>query len=687
MNNELLLEIGVEELPARFINHAANQLVQNSKKWFEENRIQFENITSYSTPRRLAIVVEGIATSQETLEEEVRGPSEKIAKNEDGSWSKAAIGFAKGQGKDLEDLYIKDIKGTPYVFVKKITTGQNTEEILPNIKEVITSIQFPQTMYWNRDFIPYARPIRWIVALYKEQIIPFEIAQVKSDRITYGHRFLGEKISISNPRQYNEELKQQFVIANAKKRKQMIIKGMKALEKEHGFYIYENDELLDEVTNLVEYPTVFYGSFDEQFLTLPEEVLMTAMEEHQRYFSVKSKEGKLLPYFVAVRNGDENYIENVRKGNEKVLSARLADSRFFYDEDLKHPLTHYVDKLENVVFQEQLGTYAEKINRTKNIATQIAMEINMSSDELTKLTRAAELCKFDLVTLMVDEFPELQGVIGEKYALLKGEDQFVAEAIKEHYYPLKSNGKLPTKELSAVLSVADKLDTIVGIISVGLTPTGSQDPYALRRQATGVLRILQDKKWDITVEKLIEITLQQFDVKIDEENILDFFKLRAEHILKDLTIEQDVINSVLARGIGHFPYTIEKATILSRMRNNPEFKSTEEALVRVLNITKNNEKNAIDENLFQTESEKSLYQKVISVSDLYEQAKNNYDAEKALESLSELTDYIDEFFEHNLVMDQNELVKNNRLALLSLIANLVNDYADLTEIQWKQQTN
>lgn len=688
MTKDVLLEIGLEELPARFIDHATDQFVHQAKKWLTENRIQFENIQSFSTPRRLAIRIENISAEQKTLFEEVRGPALQIAQTEDGSWSKAAIGFAKGQGKGVNDLYTKDVKGTPYIFIEKVTKGKNTADILPKIKEIITSIQFPQTMYWDKKGIPYARPIRWIVALYGEDVIPFSLANVESNRKTYGHRFLGGEITLNNPKEYEQVLKEQYVIVDKDKRKQLIKDGIKALEKENNFFAYENEDLLNEVTHLVEYPTVFSGTFLDDFLNLPEEVLITAMEEHQRYFSVKSGDGKLLPYFISVRNGNEFYLDNVIKGNEKVLEARLSDAQFFYDEDLKLSLDQYVNSLSEVIFQEELGTYKDKIDRVTNIAEMIAKELGIDEEMLAHLKRAAYLSKFDLVTLMVNEFPELQGVIGEKYAQIKGENKLVAKAIREHYYPLKSNGELPSEDISAILSVADKLDTIVGIISVGLIPSGSQDPYGLRRQAIGILRILQKEKWDLSVERLLNITLETYGKEdIDEKQIFDFFKLRAKYILKGLNIESDVMKSVLKKGIGHIIYTIDKASLLSKKRNDPSFKPTEEALVRALNIAKNSTNLTVNESLFQTKSEKNLFKKFQEISKAYYEAADHYEATKALDQLSKLTYFINEFFEHNLVMDDDEAIKENRLALMNNISKLVNHFADLTEIQWKQRSN
>lgn len=688
MGHKILLEVGVEELPARFIDQAIQQLQCEMKKWLTNNRVQFSTIQMYSTPRRLAVIVHDVASSQETLEKEVRGPSEKIAKNEDGSWSKAAIGFTKGQGKQLGDIYIKKENDTPYIFVKKIIEGKKTFEILPKMKEVIKAISFPQTMYWDHEAIAYARPIRWIVALFDDEVIPFELAKVNTDRITYGHRFLGDRIILQHVKDYEQALVKNYVIADAKKREEQILNGIQQLERENGFSVLVNKSLLNEVRNLVEYPTVFSGSFRKQFLHLPKDVLITAMEEHQRYFSVKSKEGKLMPYFIGVRNGDEYALETVIKGNEKVLEARLSDAQFFYDEDLSQSIDVYLNKLKNVIFQEKLGTYAEKVKRVRNIAKHIAEKLSCDRETTSHLLRAAEISKFDLVTQMVNEFPELQGIIGEKYALSYNENKNVATAIREHYLPLHAGGELPQTKIGAILSVADKLDTIVGCITAGIIPSGSQDPYALRRQAIGILQILRAEKWQISVEELLQIALAEFDQKeINKAEIINFFILRARYILKEANIEQDVITSVLHKGIGYLLYTIEKANMLSAKRNDPTFKTVEEALVRVLNLAKKANETTIDETLFQSESERELYHKFQQIYAKYDEATKNLNAKEALNALSELAKPIHNFFDHNMVMDDDLKIRNNRLALLKNIAKLIDHFADLASIQWKQKSD
>lgn len=691
MTKQVLFEIGLEELPARFIHSAEKQLFEQTEKWLKELRISYNNIKCYSTPRRLAVLIEDIADKQTSITEEVRGPSEKIAKDENGNWSKAALGFVKGQKKTTEDIFLKDVKGTSYIFVKNHIDGQTTTDLLPDFKEVLTSIHFPQSMRWGSGTFKYARPIRWLVALYEAQVIPLEIASVHSSNITFGHRFLGKEIKLSHPSDYEQRLLENFVIADPLKREQLILDGIKRLETKEQFQIIVEEDLLKEVCNLVEYPTVFFGSFDEKFLELPSEVLITSMQEHQRYFPVKSQNGKIDRYFVGVRNGDDYEISNVIKGNEKVLHARLSDAEFFFAEDKKQSITANLKKLERVIFQEKLGSIADKVERVIRITKELTQSSLKSITEETKLTaiRAAEICKFDLMTHMVNEFTELQGVMGEKYAAYFGETDAVAKAIGEHYLPKQANGELPATEAGAIISVADKIDSIVSFILIGLKPTGSQDPYSLRRQATGVLRILQDRQWDLSFEELLNIALNGYEgnkiKEADIQEILDFFALRARYLMQEMNIEQDVIRSVLASGIGHISYTLDKAVILSRKRQDPTFKFTEEALVRLVNLAKNEQKD-INTRYFQTDSEKLLYEQYGKVSEAYKIAKDEKNAQKALSVLAQLAQPIHDFFENNMVMADEAHIKENRLALVNAIAMLIHDFADLTEIQWKQHT-
>ncbi|API90565.1 glycine--tRNA ligase subunit beta [Virgibacillus pantothenticus] len=691
MATDALFEIGLEELPARFIDDAEKQLHDKTAAWLETLRISFTNLTTYSTPRRLAVLIEGLAEQQMSMEEEVKGPAEKIAKDETGNWTKAAVGFTKGQGKTTDDIYTKPFNGTTYIFVKKHIEGKNTIDLLPGFKDIITSINFGKNMRWGTQTMRYARPIRWLVGLFGSAVVPFEIANVASSNTTFGHRFLGTQITINEPKNYEEQLHQQFVIVDAKKREAAILQGIRELEQEQSVHIPIDKELLNEVRNLVEFPQAFLGSYKREFLSIPEEVLIISMKEHQRYFPVRAQAGgELLPYFVGIRNGDDTSLDTVIKGNEKVLHARLSDAAFFYDEDRKRSMKEFLTKLKRVVFQEDLGTIHEKVERVIILTRLISQHIELPTADTNRAVRAAEISKFDLTTSMVNEFTELQGVMGEKYAAFYGEDAIVAQAIREHYLPKSANGALPETAVGTVVSIADKLDTIIGCISVGLVPTGSHDPYGLRRQAIGILRMVHANKWDISVEKLIELALQVYATsKVQLENqdqaatiIEDFFLHRAAYILKETGIEQDIIHAVLHQAIGNFTYSLAKAEILSSKRNDETFKLSQEAFVRVLNLAQKADSTVIDPALLKTVSEKALYEKYYSVNQAYHQSSR--DAKEDLQLLEQLTEPIHQFFDQNMVMVDEDNIRKNRLALLHQIGQLIYSYADVTKIEWKQ---
>ncbi|WP_068674323.1 glycine--tRNA ligase subunit beta [Oceanobacillus sp. Castelsardo] len=692
MAKNALFEIGLEELPARFVDDAEKQLLDKTTKWLTELRISFDNIKTYSTPRRLAVLISNMGEIQESVEEEVKGPSESIAKDADGNWTKAAIGFTKGQGKTVDDIYLKEIKGTSYIYVKKHIKGQKTFDLLPEFKKIIESIQFGKNMRWSTQTMRYARPIRWLVALFGEEVVRFEVATVETGNQTFGHRFLGNEITIQEAQQYESLLRKEYVIVDSNEREQMIVEQIKNLEEKENVIIPVDKDLLNEVRNLVEYPTVFLGSFEEEYLQLPSEVLITSMKEHQRYFPVMSNKQELLAKFIGVRNGDDYSISTVVKGNEKVLRARLSDAEFFYEEDQKHSIDFYLEKLQRVVFQVKLGTYTDKVNRVISITKEICKELQLDDVTMNKAIRAAEISKFDLMTNMVDEFTELQGIIGEKYAIIFGEDEEIAKAVREHYLPKQANGDLPETQIGSIVSIADKLDTIVGCISIGLIPTGSQDPYGLRRQAAGILRILSGNKWNISLEFLLEIAKSIYrntEIEIDNKEevtkaLKEFFQQRASYLLKESNIESDIIQAVTNNGIGVYVFTEEKARVLSERRNDPDFKSIEEALVRVLNLADKTENMNIDAKWFETESENALYETYQNIAADYSQALEDFDAEEALLHLSNLSKPIHDFFDNNMVMADDENVRNNRLALVNNIANMIKKYAELTLIEWKQ---
>lgn len=694
MGNHVLFEIGVEELPARFIDEAENQLFAKTKDWLKKSRIDYGEIITYSTPRRLAVVIKSIAKEQTTIKEEVRGPSVNIAKDENGEWTKAAIGFTKGQGKTVDDIYFKNVGETPYVFVTKEIKGRPTKDILPSFKNIVTSIQFPQSMRWGSESIAYARPIRWLVALYNQDIIPFKIANVETSNITYGHRFLGDHITINDPREYEQTLAEQYVIVDKEKREQHILKGVQKIEDEQNVYTMIDKQLLREVCHLVEYPTVFLGTFDQSFLSLPQEVLITSMKEHQRYFPVTDKNGKLLSYFIGVRNGNSDHIETVIRGNERVLYARLADAEFFYEEDQKLTIDDYLKKLERVVFHEKLGTIHEKVNRVWRLTKYLTKALQCDDETTKHALRAATICKFDLSSQMVNEFPELQGIMGEKYARNFNEHEEVAKAVYEHYLPKHANDTLPTSMIGALIGLADKIDTIVGCISVGIMPTGSRDPYGLRRQTIAILKTLLDMRLNLPLESLIDAS---FDIYVDNgiiENVSDdlkhdiftFFKGRAIYLLGEDDIEQDIIDAVLYEEIGSFAYAVDKAKLLAKRRHDENYKSTQEALTRILNMAKSIGQAYchIDSTLFKTSSERQLYEQYLTITEQIQEASDAKDAEKMLRAIECLATPIHTFFEYNMVMDSDETIKNNRLALVHHVAEAIFKFADLTRIQWKQ---
>ncbi|WP_203361720.1 glycine--tRNA ligase subunit beta [Bacillus sp. REN10] len=683
---ELLLEIGLEEMPARFVTESMNQLGQKVEAFLSEQNIAHGDIQLFSTPRRLAVIVKDVAEAQPDMEEEAKGPAKKIALSEDGEWSKAAIGFTRGQGMSVEDIYFKEIKGVEYAHVNKFVKGKPAKELLPELREVITSLHFGKNMRWADNDLRYIRPIKWMIALFGQEVIPFSITNVSTSNHTMGHRFLGEQVEITDANAYVQRLEEQYVIADPEKRKSMIREQLIAIEKDQSWVIPVDEALLEEVNNLVEFPTALYGSFNEEFLELPEEVLITSMKEHQRYFPVKSPEGTLLPYFVTVRNGNSSALEKVAHGNEKVLRARLADADFFYKEDQKTAIDTFLNKLEAIVYHEKIGTLAEKVARIRKIAASLAELTGAESDTKNKADRAAQICKFDLVTQMVYEFPELQGIMGEKYALQKGEDEEVARAINEHYQPRHAEDDTPATFTGALVSLADKLDTIVSCFAVDIIPTGSQDPYALRRQAAGIVHILADKKWNVSLEEVIEAAVAI--VKEDQigdkeahavlEELMAFFKLRMKHNLQEQEVRYDMIDAVLEGRIGVVPVLFEKAAVLMAHKEAANFKEAVEALSRVLNIAKKAEGTGeVDPSLFANDEEQALYEATVRVQEAWKTAES---VEEKYQLLTNLQPLIENYFEHTMVMAQEENIKANRLYQMQTLASLITDFADFNAV-------
>lgn len=552
MNKYLLFEIGCEEIPARFMDSSLKQLKENSKKFLNENRIKFEDIKTYGTPRRLTLIIEGLSDNRDDLEEEIKGPAKRIAFDDNSEPTKPLQGFMRSKGLNIEDLYFKLAGKEEYVFAKLKEEGKNTEDVLKVIlPNLIRSINYPKAMKWGGKQLRFTRPIRWIICLYNGDVVDFEIEGIKSSNVTRGHRFLGqESITVNSVDEYINELRKNYVILDQNERKEIIRKQCIEVANSINGQVLMDEELLNEVTYLLEYPTAFYGEFENDYLKLPKEVIITPMKEHQRYFPVLREDGELLPNFITVRNGTDYKIENVKKGNEKVLEARLADAQFFYREDTKIELEKYNEKLKNVVFQEQLGTIYDKTVRIEELSKKLVSQFGYEQERDNTIRVPAKICKSDLVTNMVFEFTELQGVMGREYAKVSGENDVVANAIFEHYLPRFSGDILPSTNAGTIVAIADKMDSITGFFAIGIQPTGSQDPYALRRQALGIINILMDKNINISLKSIIDSALTNYDnLEFDKEKvsleILEFFNQRIKNIFSEMGIRYDVIDAII----------------------------------------------------------------------------------------------------------------------------------------------
>ncbi|XID95365.1 glycine--tRNA ligase subunit beta [Paenibacillaceae bacterium WGS1546] len=688
MAKDLLLEIGLEEVPARFVRPAMDQLKEKTEKWLNDSRLAFEEVRAYATPRRLAVAVAGLADKQADVAEEVKGPSRKIACDESGAWSKPALGFARSQGVAPDSLYLRDVGGVEYVFASKSSIGVKTEDLLPEaLPALVTSLTFPKNMRWGSYELRYVRPIRWLVALHGKDVVPFEIAGVASGNVTRGHRFLGAETTIREPGDYLGKLLEQHVIADAEARKEAILAGIRGLSEEKGWQIAVKDDLLEEVLFLVETPTVLAGSFDPSFLEIPQEVLITSMREHQRYFPVLDGAGKLLPHFVTVRNGDKLSLDVVSKGNEKVLRARLSDAKFFYEEDKKLVIGDALAKLESIVYHEELGTVADKVRRVRAVADLIADRLRLDDTAKRDVSRAADICKFDLVSQMVYEFPELQGIMGEDYARLAGESEGVAKAINEHYSPRNAGDKPAASLVGAIVGIADKLDTIAGCFSIGIIPTGSQDPYALRRQASGIVATLLAHELDITLDELFRIALDvqaKRGLKREASGIAkdmqDFFVLRVKNVLSEQAIRYDVADAVLGAGASDVRRTVLRARALQDAVAAAEFRSAVEAFNRVGNLAAKADSRLVDANLFADAAEGALYEAWQQAHGRFVDASNEADMKGALAALSALTGPVTAFFEAVMVMAEDEAVRRNRLAILALVAEDAKQFADFSKL-------
>ena len=688
MNNYLLLEIGVEELPSRFGQTTLDQIENNLSKLLKEERVNFDNIDKYATPRRLTFVIKNLADKASDLEEEVKGPAKKIAVDEEGNFTKPALGFMKSKGLDPENVYFKQVGNAEYLFGTIKQSGKETAEILKNIiPTAIKNVTFPKAMRWGGKNMRFARPIRWMVALLNDNVLDVNLEGIKASNVTKGHRFLGEReFEVNSVEDYFEKLEKNYIILDQHKRKAMIKEQAIEVANSLGGEVELDDDLLEEITFLVEYPTAFYGEFEEDYVKLPKEVVTTPMKEHQRYFPV-SKDGKLLPYFIAVRNGDSHRIDIVKAGNEKVLKARLADALFFYKEDTKKPLESFVDKLQTVVFQAKLGTVYDKSLRIDKLSQTILNELNMS-ESAKNTQRAAKLCKADLVTNMVFEFTELQGIMGRDYAKVGGENEEVCQAIFEHYLPRYAGDILPETNAGIALSIADKLDSIAGFFAIGIKPSGSQDPYALRRQALGILSILLDKKLDINLEKLVGDALDNykhltFDKAEVTSQIMDFFIERIKNLFKDLGIRYDVIDAVLSSNLNSISDIHTRAVELNKWLQKEELVEMLTAFNRVSTLAEKAENDIVDEALLKEDAEVKLNAGFKEIKAQVEGFLANKEYNKALDAFASIKPLVDNLFDNVMIMDKDEAVKANRLGLLKQICDTMLTICDLSKIVYK----
>ncbi|PAD66909.1 glycine--tRNA ligase subunit beta [Bacillus sp. 7586-K] len=680
---DLLIEIGLEEVPAHYVTDASNQFTTKVSEWLNDKKLSYGEVKSYSTPRRLAVLVKEVDEKQPDIEEEAKGPARKIAVDENGNWTKAAIGFSKGQGANVEDIYFKEINGVEYVHVQKSIKGQETKTLLTELRQIIIGLTFPKNMRWGNQDMRYIRPIKWIVALFGKEIIPFEIAGVTTNSYTFGHRFLGSQVEIAAPSLYEALLLEQFVLADPIKRKEAIVNQLSEMEAEQNWVIPIDAELLEEVNNLVEYPTALFGKFEADYLSLPDEVLVTTMKEHQRYFPVRNQSGELQPFFVTVRNGDHNHLENVARGNEKVLRARLSDANFFYKEDQKLKIEDAVLKLDKIVFHEELGTLGEKVKRIVKIAEILSDKLKVSEEEKKDVARAASICKFDLVTHMVYEFPELQGKIGEKYARISGEKEAVALAVNEHYMPRHADDEIPNSNVGGIVALADKLDTIVGFFAINKIPSGSQDPYALRRQASGIVQILLAKNWKLALPELFDLTLDFYKEKAKsdtKQELLSFFKLRLKYVFAEEKIRHDIVDAVLESSNIEVTSLVNRAKVLNEISKTERFKEEVESLSRVMNIAKKGIEKEINPQLFENEYEETLYKEYLRISTDVSTLLTNGQEKEGYQLLASLKEVINAYFDHTMVMAENEIVKENRLAQMVKLSKLIQSFAQMNNI-------
>lgn len=682
---ELFLEIGTEEIPAGFIPRAMAEMEAIIIRELGNARLSFGEIKTMATPRRLALVVTNIPAVQPDAEITATGPSKKAAFDADGKATKAAEGFARGQGVDVSALKIVTTDKGEYIAVTRQETGRPTHQLLAEILPgLIAAIPFKKSMRWGSQDIRFARPIHWVVALFDGIVVPFSFGNIDSGTVSRGHRFMANStFPVKNFDHYLEECERHFVIVDPQRRKDIIRRETHRVALAAGGHLLPDEELLDQVVYLVEYPSAVHGTFSPEFLKVPKEVLITSMRSHQRYFSIVDSQGKLMPGFITINNTLTDDPSVVVKGNERVLRARLSDARFFFEEDQKVTLDERVEALKKVVYQQKLGTSYEKMERFRALSESMTTFINPAI--LEQVSRSAYLCKADLVSAMVGEFPEVQGIMGREYALLEGIPSEVANAIAEHYLPTQAGGELPASDAGAIVSICDKLDTICGCFGVGLIPTGSADPYALRRSAIGIINIILEKGYRISLSNGIDKALQLLSAKLTrpaaevKADVMEFFRGRFTNLLGD-QYPTDVVEAAVSTGYIDLVETSARITALTEFTSHPDFEALAVAFKRIGNIIKEGVAAPVDPALFQDQAENCLYE-------TFQSAKNSVEASitagawlDALTEIATLRGPVDSFFDKVMVMADDEKVRGNRLALLTAMARMFGKIADFSRI-------
>jgi glycyl-tRNA synthetase beta chain len=690
---DLLLEIGCEELPAEAVYSAIAQLERAVPRMLTEARLEASGgVRVAGTPRRLIAVVEGLPPASTPEEFRKKGPPLSAARRDDGSWSKSALGFARSQGVEPDDLAIEETDKGSYVFAVVREEGDKAAGVLPDrLADIVRSLHFDRSMRWGNGEQRFSRPIRWIVAMLDTDVLPFEYAGLESGSVTRGHRFLSEgPVRLSEPSEYEETLRKEGVVADHEERRRLIVENCRNLCHERNMEPVLNEEVLREVVQLVELPGTVLGDFDARFLELPVEVLTHAMEDHQRYFPVEGQDGRLTSAFVAVHNGDPGFADEIRKGHERVLAARLADARFFYDEDLKRPLPDRLEDLDHVVYQSELGSMAEKSSRLEQLTCWLASEMGVDEGTTERARRAAELSKCDLVTHVVGEFPALQGVMGKIYALAAGEEDGVARAIYEQYLPRRPGDELPGGEEGVLLSLSEKADNLASSFGLGHIPTGSEDPYALRRQVLGILLVLLDREIPASVAEIVRQSARALEKEAHgftwsadaEAAFMEFFVGRESVFFIERGYRYDLVDAVLA---------IEPARPLAARRRMEALGGAREtgllarmytAFERCYNLSRGHPGVEVDAALLVEDEEREVFERLEAARESVGDAVGEMDFERALQSLEPLTGPVDRLFDEVLIMSDEEEVRENRLSLISGVAELFNRIADFTLLAW-----